>query len=92
MILSILYVSSFSSCPTTPRRTSLCINMNEPNDLDFIVCRPPQCSVRPDRPFEVRPGPDRTSQFYRTGPDRTGPDRTPPDMYLKQKLFLKAVK
>ena len=34
----------------------------------------------------LRSGPDRTTQFFRTGPDRTGPDH--PDMYLKRKLWL----
>ena len=48
-------------------------------DSDLIIKKGFNCeviSVRPDRPFEVRPG----------------PDRTPPDMYLKRKLFLKAIK
>ena len=40
----------------------------------------------------LRSGLARTGPPNFTGPNRTGPDRTPPDMYLKQKLFLKAVK
>ena len=47
-------------------------------------------SVVYDRTGLLRSGPDRTGPPNFTGPDRTGPD--PPDMYLKRKLFLKAIK